>query len=95
MIKTISFGTIAAATLAAAIIWYAAEPAEAKDYQFCRTEPMTSTRLCNFDTMEQCVAAISGLSGSCTRDPFYATGGSFAYAPKGHGRSHRKAIKPR
>jgi hypothetical protein len=47
-------------------------------------------RSCGFETMEQCVAAISGRGGTCTRDPYVPeTGESYAYAPKRHGRPHR------
>ena len=43
-------------------------------------------RSCGFDTMDQCVAMISGRGGSCDRNPFLAeASASYAYAPKRHG----------
>ncbi|MDA9437818.1 hypothetical protein XH98_01545 [Bradyrhizobium sp. CCBAU 51745] len=88
MTKTIALSTIAAAALAAATFWGMAEPASAKNYEFCRVDyTLGSPRNCGFDTMEQCLAMISGRGGSCTRDPFYQAE-SFAYAPKNSGRRH-------
>ncbi|RXG85271.1 DUF3551 domain-containing protein [Bradyrhizobium zhanjiangense] len=91
MTKTIALSTIAAAALAAATFWCTAEPASAKNYEYCRVDyTLGSPRNCGFDTMEQCMAMISGRGGSCTRDPFYQTETeSFAYAPKNTGRRHR------
>ena len=87
VIKTIAFATIAAAAVAAAIFWCTAEPAEAKNYEYCRMEPVTNARQCGFDTMEQCLAMISGRGGSCVRDPFYTdTSAAYAYTPKVHTR---------
>ncbi|WP_025033878.1 DUF3551 domain-containing protein [Bradyrhizobium sp. DOA9] len=89
MTKTIALSTIAAAALAAAAFWFTAEPASAKNYEYCRIDRSAGPeRICSFDTMEQCLASISGRGGSCTRDPFYETG-SFAYAPKSTGRRHQ------
>ena len=66
------------------------EPVAAKDYAFCRQDDSSGMRSCGFETMEQCVTAISGRGGACTRDPYVTeTGGSYAYAPKRHGRPHR------
>lgn len=82
MKKEIAFSTIAAAALAAATFWYTAEPASAKNYEYCRVDS-SGTRSCGFDTMEQCLAMISGNGGTCTRDPFLAdTRESYASASK-------------
>jgi len=90
MTKAITFSSIAAAVLAAATFWGTAEPASAKDYEYCRVDyALGPTRICNFDTMEQCLATISGRGGSCTRDPFFSAGSSYAYAPKSHGHRHQ------
>jgi Protein of unknown function (DUF3551) len=82
MKRTMGFGAIAAAALAAATFWYTAEPASAKNYEYCRVDS-SGTRSCGFDTIEQCLAMISGNGGTCTRDPFLANPGeSYASAPK-------------
>lgn len=84
-----AFGAIA--TLAASAFLSTTEPAAARDYKFCRQDYSSGTRQCGFDTMEQCVAMISGRGGSCIREPFPAeAGASYAYAPKRHGHSHRQ-----
>ncbi|MBP0113428.1 DUF3551 domain-containing protein [Bradyrhizobium vignae] len=89
MTKIIASSSIAAAALAAATFWGTAEPAIANNYEYCRVDyALITTRICSFDTMEQCLATISGRGGSCTRDPFYETE-SFAYAPKSTGRRHK------
>jgi hypothetical protein len=86
MVKTIGLSTIAAAALAAAAFWCTAEPASAKNYEYCRIDS-SGTRSCGFDTMEQCVAMMSGRGGTCTRDPFLTDSSeSYAYAAKRHGR---------
>jgi hypothetical protein len=59
MKRTIGLGTIAAVALAAATFWYTAEPASAKNYEYCRVDS-SGMRSCGFDTMEQCLAMISG-----------------------------------
>ncbi|WP_439409144.1 DUF3551 domain-containing protein [Bradyrhizobium sp. DASA03076] len=88
MTKTIALSTIAAAALAAATFWFRAEPASAKSYEYCRLDyGLGSPRDCGYDTMQQCLAMISGRGGSCTRDPAYQSE-SFAYAPKNTGRRH-------
>ena len=83
-----AFGAIAA--LAASAFLSTTESAAARGYKFCRQDYSSGMRQCGFDTVEQCVAMISGRGGSCIRDPFLAeAGASYAYAPKRHGHSHR------
>jgi Protein of unknown function (DUF3551) len=90
MKKILAFSTMAVVTLAGTAFLSTAEPAEAKDYEFCRQDYSSGMRLCGFDTMEQCVAMISGRGGSCGRNPFLAeASASYAYAPKHHGHMHR------
>jgi hypothetical protein len=85
MRKTIAFSTIALAALASAAFFAAGEPSAARNYQYCEVDYALGMRQCSFDTMEQCVATISGRGGSCTRDRFLAEpSGSYAFAPKGH-----------
>jgi hypothetical protein len=91
--KTIfAFSAVAVAILAGSAFLITAEPAAAKDYEFCKQDFSSAPRLsCAFDTMEQCVAMISGRSGSCTRNPFLAEGSaSYAYAPKRHDHTNRQ-----
>jgi hypothetical protein len=62
----------------------------AKDYAFCRQDESSGMRSCDFETMEPCVAMISGRGGTCTRDPYMTeTSESYAYAPKRRGRPRR------
>lgn len=82
MKRTIGCSAIAAAALAAVTFWYTAEPASAKNYEYCRVDS-SGTRSCGFDTIEQCLAMISGRGGSCTRDPFLANPDeAYASVPK-------------
>ena len=91
MKKILAFSTIAVTTLVGAALLGAAEPAAAKDYEFCRLDYTSGMRSCGFDTMDQCVAMISGRGGSCDRNPFLAeASASYAYAPKRHGHAHRQ-----
>jgi Protein of unknown function (DUF3551) len=87
MKKIFAFNAIAVATLAGAAFLITAEPAAAKDYEFCKQDFSSAPRLsCAYDTMEQCVAMISGRSGTCTRNPFLAEASdSYAYASKRQG----------
>lgn len=88
--KIAVLATIASAALAGAAFLSAAAPAAAKDYEFCQQDYSSTMRSCGFETMEQCVAMISGRGGSCMRNPFLAeTSGSYASAPKSRARHHR------
>ena len=48
---------------------------------------------CNFKSMEQCHASLSGLSGFCAPNPYpgtgYGRGGTWNLAPAGRGRAYR------
>jgi Protein of unknown function (DUF3551) len=85
-----TFSTIAVAMLAGAAFLGAAEPAAAKDYEYCRLDYASGMQSCGFNTIEQCLGGISGRGGSCARNPPLSVASvSYAYAPKRHGRAHR------
>ncbi len=91
MKKILAFSAIAVATMAGLAFLSFAEPAAAKEYEICRQDYASGMLSCSFDTMEQCVAMISGRGGSCTRNPFLAdANASYARAPKRHGHTHRQ-----
>lgn len=58
---------IAAASMAVALVAFAAPAAQAGE--FCAAD--SSVKGCNYETLEQCKAAVSGAGGWCKRDPFY------------------------
>ena len=90
MKKILAFSTIAVAILAGSAFLSASEPAAAKDYEFCRYDYSSGMNSCGFDTMEQCVAMISGRGGSCNRNPLLTdANASYAHAPKRRGPTHR------
>jgi hypothetical protein len=64
--------------------------ASAKNYQYCELD-FSGMRDCRFETMEQCVAMISGRGGSCMRDP-YLSEPRAAFASARKGRSHRPRL---
>ena len=91
MKKILAFSTIAVAILAGSAFLGTAEQAAAKDYEFCRYDHSSGTLSCGFDTMEQCVAMMSGRGGTCSRNPFLAdASAAYAQAPKRHGQTHRQ-----
>jgi hypothetical protein len=91
MSKIIAFSTIAASVLVGAVFLSAAEPAAAREFQYCREDYSSDTRQCGFDTVEQCVAMISGRGGSCVRNPLLSeASASCARAPKRHGNRRRQ-----
>jgi hypothetical protein len=90
MKNILAFSTIAVAILAGSAFLSTSEPAAAKDYEFCRQDS-SGTLACGFDTMEQCVAMMSGRGGTCSRNPFLAdASASYAHAPKRRGPMHRE-----
>ena len=59
---------------------------------YCKQDRFSAVRDCGFDTMDQCVATISGSGGGCVRDPYLAeTSASHADVPKRHGRASGRA----
>lgn len=90
MSKIVVLATIAGAALTGAAFLSAAAPAAAKDYEFCQQDHSSEMRSCGFETMEQCVAMISGRGGSCMRNPILAElSRSYASTPKSRARHHR------
>jgi hypothetical protein len=79
--------SIVLAGLVGAAFLSIAPTASAKDHQYCLLDYYSSgTRDCGFDTIEQCLAMISGRGGSCARDPYLPEPrASYAYAQKGRG----------
>lgn len=70
---------IAAASTAVALVAIVTPAAQAGE--FCATDSVVKG--CGFDTLEQCQASVSGIGGSCRRDPnFKGPSGSLAYQPK-------------
>ena len=90
MKNILAFSTIAVAILAGSAFLSTSEPAAAKDYEFCRYDYSSGMNSCGFDTMEQCVAMMSGRGGSCNRNPLLTdANASYAHAPKRRGPAHR------
>jgi hypothetical protein len=84
------FAFSALATLAGSAFLITAEPAAARDYTYCRQDS-SGMNSCSFDTIEQCVAEMSGRGGTCSRNPFLAeASASYAHAPKHRGHTHRR-----
>jgi hypothetical protein len=65
----------------------AVEPAKADPYQWCAifSGDLGGVRNCSFFTMEQCLATVSGVGGSCQPNPWY-TGGAPANPRRGRSR---------
>ena len=58
----------AAALCTAVFVGFAAPAAQAGEYCSVNSSGM---RGCGYVSLEQCQAAMSGLMGTCTRDPYY------------------------
>lgn len=59
---------------------------------YCKQDQFSAVRDCGFDTMDQCVAAISGSGGGCVRAHHLAeTSASRAFVPRRHGRASGRA----
>jgi hypothetical protein len=83
-----------AAGLLALALTSIATPAAAAKYEYCRQDPISGTRGCAFETMEQCQAMSSGRGGTCFRDPFLpAASDAYAYQPKGGLHRARKPVQ--
>ena len=78
----------AAALCSFAAIAIATPAAQAGEYCITNTSGM---RGCGYSSLEQCKAAVSGLSGTCARDPFYGNA-ALAYEPKQTGT--RRVLSP-
>jgi len=87
MERIFGFAAIVAAATAAAIL-IPVELDATQEYAFCRLDYDSGMRSCAFETIDQCVSAIAGRGGSCSRSPGSEVEASFADAPKMHAR-HR------
>ncbi len=58
----------------ATIIWIG-KPAEAREYPWCAYYNFDrgGATNCGFATFQQCLAAVSGVGGSCGPSPYYQT----------------------
>jgi hypothetical protein len=80
-----------AAAVRALTLTLLAIPTAALASEYCLTNT-SGMRGCGFATLQQCLNSLSGLAGTCARDPFYQDPNSaLAYAPK---RSHSHSKKP-
>ena len=71
--------TFALASLASPLI----NPASAVEYAFCAIGTTACAESCDYASLEQCRAAISGGSGYCARNPRYAsTANAIASTPR-------------
>jgi hypothetical protein len=59
-------------------------PAAAGEYMFCRIDYDSGMRSCAFETIDQCVAAIAGRGGSCSRSPASEANAAVVHGPKMH-----------
>jgi hypothetical protein len=80
MKKFLTLAAAPATALCAIAFMTMATPASAGEY--CSTNS-SGMRGCGFSSLEQCKASMSGINGTCDRDPFYKDPNSaLAYQPK-------------
>jgi hypothetical protein len=72
--------TLSAAAVSCAVLFGAAAPAAAKDYQYCRRDVTAFMLQCGFDTLAQCQDMSSGRGGECLRNPALGAADAYAYA---------------
>lgn len=74
------FATISVlfAALAGADYLSVAPTASSSGYEYCLQDYSSGLRKCSFDTLELCIAVISGRGGSCVRSPDMALGSAVA-----------------
>jgi hypothetical protein len=71
----------------------AATPTAALAGKYCLTDT-SGMRGCGFATVQQCLDALSGTSGSCARDPFHQDPNSaLAYEPRSSHSHIKKTVK--
>jgi|HubBroStandDraft_2_1064218.scaffolds.fasta_scaffold166151_1 hypothetical protein len=79
MSKLLSLG---AAAIASAVLFGAAGPAAAKDYEYCRRGVTSFMLQCGFETLAQCQDTSFGRGGDCSRNPSLgSTANAYDYAP--------------
>jgi hypothetical protein len=62
-----------ASALACAATFTAATPAAAVEYPWCASVRVLGggdTKICTFDTLEQCLVEVRGLGGNCSINPY-------------------------
>jgi hypothetical protein len=84
------------AATALLVVMGAASPSMARDYPVCQRSVVTGFNpSCSFDTMQQCMATVSGIGGDCIRNPAFAYGRGQAYGngpqPRLRGKAARAA----
>jgi len=80
---------LAAAALLAVM---GATPALARDYPVCMRSSTTAYNpSCSFNTMQQCMATVSGIGGDCIQNPAFAYGQ--APQPRLRGKAARAAAR--
>ena len=52
---------------------FLAAPAPASAGAYCFNDPQSNSKLCDYDSMEQCRASSSGRGGTCFRDPWQSS----------------------
>jgi hypothetical protein len=86
--KMMTASAVALSTLA--FVAMATSAAQAGEY--CNTNT-SGMRGCGFSSLEQCQAAMSGIGGTCARDPYY-TNASTALAYQPRQTRSRSALRP-
>ena len=70
----------------ALLVVMGASPSMARDYPICaRLATNDFNPTCDYDTMQQCRATVSGIGGDCFQNPAFAYG----QAPRQRGKSSR------
>ncbi len=68
-------------------------PSVAQNYPWCADYFLGAGTNCGFSTLEQCLATISGIGGTCRPNPFYFGGGGppdeRGHYRRRHDRRHR------
>jgi hypothetical protein len=59
----------------ALLVAFSASPGMARDYAWCSRTPVNDGNpQCDFDTVQQCMATVSGQGGDCIQNPRLAFG---------------------
>ena len=77
------FLIVLAPLLASACILAEAAPAHAETYPVCQAGGVADALLCDYATLAQCRATVSGSSGYCVTNPDYSRGAHAGYRSAG------------
>jgi hypothetical protein len=82
----------------ALLVLMGATPSLARDYPVCQRSIVSGFNpSCSFDTMQQCMATVSGIGGDCIRNPAFAYGRGPSYGqgpqPRLRGKAARAAAR--